>query len=183
VIDPRAIQQRAARRHAALERAWADPRYKRVLGRYLASGLFTTNMDVEPYRGAITVEDALWAGRVEPRVLELLPALIVKRPSLFVNATRLPPDLRAVVHALRRNERPPDFRGIPGAALLRWLPSVGHKGKLPSRLKAFRLQADDLALLDRLSVELDLSQTDVLRRALRSLAAAQLRDAKETATR
>jgi hypothetical protein len=63
------------------------------------------------------------------------------------------------------------FRGIDGPALLAWLPRVGHKQKLPSRLKTFRLQQEDLELLERLQRELGGSQTMVLRRALRALAA------------
>ena len=71
---------------------------------------------------------------------------------------------------LRRREPPQDFRGVPGASLARWVSSVGRRGKLPSRLKAFRLQADDLALLRKLSEELGLTETAVVRRGLRALA-------------
>jgi len=45
-------------------------------------------------------------------------------------------------------------------------------------LKAFRLQANDLALLTRLRDELGISETDVSRRGLRALATSTwLRDA------
>lgn len=54
-------------------------------------------------------------------------ALLVKRPALFESVRDLPPDLDAVVRALRRNEVPPSFRGIPGEALLRWLSRVGRQ--------------------------------------------------------
>ena len=131
-------------------------------------------MDLEPYRKPIEVADTLWAGRTEPRVLELLPALIVKRPSMFTDVGDLPDDLDAAVRALRKNSEPDDFRGIEGAALLRWLPSVGRRGKLPSRLKSFRFQTDDLDLLERLGEALGVTQTDVLRRGLRHLAATHL---------
>lgn len=173
-MDPTEIKARARRKQAAVRRAWRDPRYKRVMGRYVAAGLLTTNTEVTPHREPIEVHDVLWAGRVEPRFLELLPALIIKHPALFVDTTQLPDDLALVVKALRKNQEPGDFRGIPGAALLRWLPSVGHRGKVPSRLKSFRLKADDLALLERLSQELGLSQTAVLRRGLILLAAKEL---------
>ena len=174
MTDRADIQARAKRRLAALARAWRDPRYKHVIGRLAAAKLLETNMDVEPNREPMHVEDALWVGRFEPRVLELLPALIVKRPSLFADLTGLPDDLEAVVRALRRNEEPPAFRGVAGADVQRWLPSVGHRGKLPSRLKSFRLQHADTALLTQLSERLGVNETEVLRRALRSLAASQL---------
>jgi hypothetical protein len=170
VIDAEALAKRARRRWAALARARRDPRYRRVLGRYVAAGVLSTTEDVNPHRSRIEIADALWAGRVEPRILVLLPALIVKRPSLFVDVDHLPDDLRAAVTAMRKNQQPDEFRSIPGAALLRWLPAVGHRNKLPSRLKSFRMQVQDLDLLDRLSEKLGVSQTNVVRRALRELA-------------
>lgn len=50
------------------------------------------------------VDDVLWAGELEPRLLELLPAMIVKRPSLFEDISKLPEDLGATVEALRRTK-------------------------------------------------------------------------------
>jgi hypothetical protein len=141
-----------------------------VLGRYVAAGLLQTNEDVVPHREPLRVADVLWAGETEPRLLELLPALIVKKPALFVDLRELPDDLDAAVHALRRNRTPEAFRGIDGAAQLKWLPHVGHKRKLPSQLKTFRMQRDDLELLAHLQRELGGSQMTVLRRALRALA-------------
>jgi hypothetical protein len=172
----RELQLRAKRRHAAIARAKRDPRYRRVIGRYLAAGLLTTTLDVAPHRRPVEVDDVLWAGSLEPRILELLPALIVKRPALFADVAKLPDDLATAVRSLRMNREPGEFRGIPGADLLRWLPSVGQRGKLPSRLKSFRLRPDDLALLERLSQTLGLSQTNVVRRGLRQLASARQGD-------
>jgi hypothetical protein len=115
-MDAKQLQKRAKRRHAELTRVWADARFKQVIGRYVSAGLLTTTTGIQPNSEAIAVKDALWAGLTEPRILELLPALIVKRPALFSDVTDLPDDLSAAVSALRRNERPKDFRGIPGAA-------------------------------------------------------------------
>jgi hypothetical protein len=171
------LVQRARRAHDALERRRRDPRYVRVLGRLVAARVLTTNTGARPYRKPIAVEDALWAGEVEPRVLELLPALLVKRPGLFVDPRALPEDLAQVVAEIRRHEPPRDFRGVPGASLARWVSSVGRRGKLPSLLKAFRLQADDLTLLRKLSEELGLTETAVMRRGLRALATSTQRRA------
>ncbi|MBK7581069.1 MAG: hypothetical protein IPI67_12750 [Myxococcales bacterium] len=170
------LQARAKRRFAQLQRGRRDPRYARVLGRLCALGLVVTNFEVERYTRAITIDDALWVGKLEPRVLELLPALVVKAPALFVDARALPPDLAQAVRALRRGEPPEDFRGIPGRDLVKWLPRVGRKDKLPSLTKAFRLRQEDLKLLARLSHQLGITETDVVRRGLRSLAASELLD-------
>jgi hypothetical protein len=164
------LQARARRRYAQVARKRRDPRYRRVLGRLKAARLLITNEDVPEHRDPITVGDALWAGAVEPRILELLPALIVKKPSLFSEVTSLPADVGEVVRAIRRGEVPPALRGVDGAALMRWVPRIGHRGKRPSRAKTLRLTPEDDALLRELSHELGLSESDTVRHGLRALA-------------
>jgi hypothetical protein len=173
VNQPADIQARARRRAGINARRRADPRFKRVMGRYVQAGLLQTNEPFAPYRKPLRVADVLWAGEVEPRMLELLPALLIKKPALFIDAQDIPADLELAVRALRRNRVPEPFRGVDGAALLKWLPLVGHKHKVPSQLKAFRMQKDDLELLERLQRQLGGTQTMVLRRALRALASRQ----------
>jgi hypothetical protein len=165
-MDLEELKARARKRLRVIERREATPRFRGVVGRYVAAGLLTTNYPVETNRKPLRVDDVLWAGKLEPRLLELLPALIVKRPSLFVDVTNLPPDLAAAVQALRQNRVPPDFRALPGKSLYQWLPRVGRKGKVPSRLKAFRFDAEDTKRLCDLQQRLGMSQIDVLRRAL-----------------
>lgn len=163
------LRTRAQKRLRAIERLEATPRFRGVIGRYVAAGLLTANYAVETNRRPMRIDDVLWAGELEPRMLELLPAMIVKRPSLFVDVTKLPEDLAAAVEALRRNQVPPDFRGLPGKSLYQWLPRVGRKGKVPSRLRAFRFSVEDSNLLEDLQQRFGVSQMDVLRRALRLL--------------
>ena len=177
MMNAQELQRRAKRRLVQLDRRRRDPRYRRVLGRLVGLGLLTTNEAVPDTRELIDVDDALWAAEVEPRIAELLPALLVRRPALFVDARALPEDLAQAVTALRRNEVPPEFRGVPGDKVHRWLSSVGRKREPPSRLKAFRLQSSDLTLLTQLRDELAITETEVLRRGLRALASATwLRD-------
>ena len=169
-LDAEGLRARAKRLQTRIARGRRDPRYRCVIGRLKAARLLATNYEVPDFRGRITVADALWAGELEPRVLELLPALVVKKPSLFVDPTNLPEDLANAVRSLRRNQAPEAFRGIPGSDILKWLPRVGHRGKTPSRLKCFRLTAEDLSLLEELSRERGLSETDTVRQGLRALA-------------
>jgi hypothetical protein len=163
------LRRRARHRLVGLHRRRRDPRYLHTLGRFVDAGLLTTNQTVPRYDGPLHVRDVLWAGEAEPRFLELLPALLVKRPSMLVDAHDLPEDLDRVVRRLRRNLVPQDFRGIPGGDIHRWLPKVGRRNKFPSRAKSFRLRPDDVKLLEQLSEELGLSETDVIRRGLRAL--------------
>jgi len=163
------LQVRAKRRLASLERKRNEPRFRRVMGRFVRDGLLFSNAQLPADARPVAVKDVLWAGAVEPRLLELLPALIVKRPSMFTGLRALPPDLAETVRALGRDEEPPSFRGIPGWDVHGWLRRVGRKGKAPSRLKAFRFTPEDQRLLRTLAERLDLSETDVIRRGLRAL--------------
>ena len=132
-LDAAELKRRAKRRYRTIARRRADPRYQRVMARLATAKLLVTSEELPAYRGPISVKDALWAGEVEPRILELLPALIIKKPGLFDDAKALPDDLMEVVRALRRGETPSDLRGIPGVDLERWVPLVGHRGKRPAR--------------------------------------------------
>ena len=168
-MDAAAIQKRAQLRMRAVEKRRRDPRYRRVLGRFVADGLLLSNDAVEPYSGPLKVFDVLWCGEIEPRFLELLPALLVKCPSMFESVEPLPEELGQAVRRLRRNLVPGSFAGIDGRKLYEWLPRVGRKDAVPARLKSFRLKPDDLRLLERLASELGVSETEVIRRGLRAL--------------
>jgi hypothetical protein len=163
------LAERARRRLAVLERRARDPRFLDVMGRFVHERLLVTNRKHRMHTNPLDISDVLWAGEREPRLLELLPALVVKRPAMFVDAKDLPADLGEVVRSLRRDAIPPDFRGIPGADVHRWLRRVGHRGKAPSRLKSFRFTPNDQRLLEQLSEKLGVSETEVVRRALRTL--------------
>ncbi len=169
-LDTKDLQARAKRKRAKLLRQRRDPRYKRAMGKLVAAKLLQTQgFDVAPFRGEVDISDALWAGAVEPRVLELLPAIILKKPGLFLCDGGVPEDLQAVAHAIRRGEASEPFRGVPASQYLPWVQRIGHRGKSPTLLKSFRLQQDDLALLRSLSAELGTSEVGVLRKALRAL--------------
>ena len=126
----------------------ASPRFQKVVGKLLATGLLFSNETIKPYSGKIQLADALWAGEIEPRIYELLPALILKRPSLFKSLEKVPEDLDQVIKSIRKNQANVDFRGIPAKAYLAWIPKVVQSGKLPSLLKSFRFRHDDVALLE-----------------------------------
>ncbi len=170
MISKEELQRRAKRRAARIRQRRKDPRFLRVLGRFVDDGLLFVNEEVEPFRGRLAIADVLWAGELEPRLLELLPALLVKRPGMFEMTSELPEDLERVVAELRRGRVPGTFREIPGSDVHRWLLRVGRPGKVPALLKSFRFTPEDLRLLEHLAEKLSLSQTDVIRRGLRALA-------------
>lgn len=158
--------KKASRRDA---RARRDPRFLRAMGVFLRAGLLHGNMGIEPLRGSVALSDVLWAGRHEPRFFELLPAVLIKKPGLVRSDTDIPADLGRVLAALRKNETPPDFRGLPGRHLKRWVPRLGHRNKTPTRSKTFRLRQQDVELLEELALKLHATETDVVRAGLRAL--------------
>ena len=160
----------AERKHKRLVRARRDPRYQAVVGAFLHAGLLRGTGEVPAAKARVRVKDVMWAGKIEPRLLELLPAVLIKKPGLVL-PDELPADLNEVVAALRKNLEPGDFRGVSGKKIAEWLPRVGHRNKLPTQLKTFRLRKDDIDLLKSLARERSLSETDVVRAALRALSA------------
>ena len=169
MTDPQALMARAKRKLRVLRARRRDRRYVAVMGRFVREGLLRVNHALPLNAEPVALDDVLWAGEVEPRLLELLPALIIKRPGLFAKLDALPQDLAPVVAELRRDREPPAFRGIPGRDVHRWLARVGRRGKVPARLKSFRFTPEDQRLLEHLAAKLAVTETEVLRRALRAL--------------
>lgn len=162
------LVQAAKKRARRDARGREDARYQSAMGVFIGAGLLDTNAEITARRGPVELSDVLWAGQLEPRLLELLPAVLIKRPALL-RCQELPPDLQSVVHALKKNCLPPDFRGLPGKSLAQWVPRLGHRNKLPTQLKSFRLRPEDIQLLSELAKERGFSETDVVRAGLRAL--------------
>ncbi|UCH29727.1 MAG: hypothetical protein JSV06_01510 [Myxococcales bacterium] len=143
------------------------------MGRFVAEGLLETTIEgIRPHEKPVPLDDALWAGGVEPRIMELLPAVLVKKPSLLRLPKELPADVAEVIHAIRHGKAAPSFRGVPPEQYLPWVPAVGRKGKSPSVLKSFRFQHEDVLRLSRLRKNLPArSDTAVIRMALELLEA------------
>jgi hypothetical protein len=144
-----------------------------VIGRFVEEGLLQTNIEgVVPRRQPVPLDDALWAGTVEPRIMELLPAVLVKKPRLLRLPRELPEDVAEVMHAIRHGKPAPSFRGVPPEQYLPWVTEVGRKGRSPSVLKSFRFRHDDVLRLARLRQSLPArSDTEVIRMALELLEA------------
>ena len=83
------------------------------MGRLVEEGLLETNIEgIVPRRKPVPLDDALWAGTVEPRIMELLPAVLVKKPRLLRLPKELPQDVAEVIHAIRHGKPAPTFRGV-----------------------------------------------------------------------
>jgi hypothetical protein len=164
------LKERAKKRARANRRRRKKPGFERVMGRLIAAGFLRANEGyAQKYHGKVTLADALQAGELEPRVFELLPAIVLKKPAFFEETDEMPDDLAHVLQAIRRGEATEPFRGIPAPDYLAWVPRIGHKGKVPTLPKTFRFRQDDLTLLRDLAGELATTETDVIRRGLKAL--------------
>jgi DNA-binding XRE family transcriptional regulator len=122
-MDLETLKQRAKALAAQAQAEMAQPYFQDTIAWLTYLGLLRHNM-IAGRRARVSVRDALRAGELEPRVLELLPALLIGLPdALSCEAGDIPEDLRRVVDAVKRREPAPDFRGIPPQAYLRWLTS------------------------------------------------------------
>lgn len=177
--DGKQLQARAKAKLARIKRKRRDPRYVRTMAKLVVVGLLQTNITGLPTsKGRLALGDALFAGTVEPRVLELLPAIILKRPRLLALPDDLPEDIAKVLRAIAAGKDLPDFRGVAPAQYLPWVARIGRPGHGPAVLRSFRLRHEDVQRLGRLRERLQAkSQTEVLRTALRMLE--QLLDAEQ----
>ncbi|MEZ4815502.1 MAG: hypothetical protein R3A80_09900 [Bdellovibrionota bacterium] len=165
----RAELEKLARKKAEKLRAkFSDPRYKKVIGKFVAAGLLEHNK-VGAYRGHITLDEVIWVGQIEPRVLELLPAIILRRPKLIDVRSEIPEDLRLLLIQLRKGLAIDDFRGIAPALYLPWVNRLGRKAAAPSVLKTFRFQRKDIEKINELKKRTGLNETEIIRKALQSL--------------
>lgn len=149
---------------AALER-----KERKVIGFLVAKGLLV-DPTIEPLPGAkLDVRDVLEvAEHIEPRVLEVFPAALLKFPRTFTKIEKLPSELREIVHAIRCGERRDTvYRGIRYADMLRWaekrLPDRRTKPISEKRiLRAFRLRPETVQSLIKSAKSANRSQAELI---------------------
>lgn len=160
------IQQRAIERQRKLEAKRQDARYQRVVGR-LALEKLIVGKGIRPTHTYPTLEEALWVGEeIEPRILELLPAVLLRRPKLFMQPKGLPEDLLRVVQELKRGAPVTPFRGIPPEKYASWVDRLGRRRKGITITKTHRFTGEDLEALQVLKRRWNVDETAAIRRAI-----------------
>ena len=160
------ILKKAKHRAARLKKLRKDPRYQEVIGRLVYEKLLDApKVPARNYK--LHLKDMLWVGEnIEPRVLELLPAILLKAPRI-VYSEPLPEDLRRVKNDLVRGNIKGEFRGIVVKSCDQWITQIGRKDKRPSVRKIFFLSFKDTERLAQLSQQESVSEAEIVRRALR----------------
>ncbi len=155
------------------ETDFRDPRTQRVFGFFIAKGLLV-GQDV-PRKGdaKLHLQDVLWVGhRVEPRVLEVLPAAMIHFPKTFLGKAQAPDDLVEVIRAIKRgDEQGPEFRGMRFRAMRKWANRATRDGRTKplskiKRNKTLRLSPEALHALETGAQQAGVSQTSFLEHLL-----------------
>lgn len=151
------------------EKMRRDPRYRKTLGLLIQLGFLNAN-EKFPRLGnqRLALKDAIWAGqKVEPRILEVLPAAFTRLPKRFSFTTKECGLLERVAASLRENkEEGPDFMGAPYKKLKIWYehPLQDHRTKTPREKKVsrtFRLRPEVIERLEK-RAKLEKIQTTTL---------------------
>jgi hypothetical protein len=164
--------QGAAKRRLKLRE---DSRFKRTVEVLQRHGLiFAPHPSGAGFHGArITFEDAYFAGDLEPRVFEVLPALAYRRPKAFLDPWNMPRDLKELLEKIRLGLQLTTFHGIDPKNYMVWVKRLKRTNSKESAIrKDFRFSKEDVALLRALQNKFQLrSQTEVIRKAIRALEA------------
>lgn len=108
-MDKEQIIARAKERNAKRLELLAKDGVRRVLAAAEEAGLLRCPQLTIARPGNIYVRDVMEAAEVEPRVLEILPALLMRRKHLVQDEDNFPVDLRDIVWM---KQRPETFRGM-----------------------------------------------------------------------
>lgn len=149
----------------ALRAAKKTKRYQRVLGKLKRAKLLEAP-GVPEYGGPVELDDVLWAGKIEPRILEVLPSLMMTRPK-YLRAYKTPEDLKAVIQQIRAGKATDAFRGVSPRDYCKWLP---EKALGSSKLKTIRMRPGEIQLIQHLKSRLGVrSDAEVIRKGLELL--------------
>ncbi|TMR62383.1 hypothetical protein, partial [Streptococcus pseudopneumoniae] len=99
-MDRKKLAERAKKISKRLARLRKDSRYLKTIGKLKKAG-FLDVRGIPEASGQVFLDDAIWAGSIEPRIFELIPAIIVKHPKFFAYQF-LPEDLAIVVTEIKR---------------------------------------------------------------------------------
>lgn len=159
------IVKKAKEEEQLLAKKRSSLRYRKILGRLVAMNLLRTTGDILLNRDKMKIGDLLWAGEIDPRIFELIPAIAIKKPGAIADIENAPKDLKIVLNEIRSANPVTDFRYARPKDYMQWLGSVGQRQKTPTKLKSFRFQQADLELLQLFKRE-GMTEIEAVRKGL-----------------
>ncbi len=158
------------------EKNHRDSRFLDTMGFLVAKGFLRTNLEVRltPNK-RLSIDDAIWAGQnVEPRILEVLPAAVLRLGKHFDLDPARHKDLTQTMDRLRRREtKGADFLGMPYEKIRMWaeLPLRDKRVKAVTEkkvVKTFRLEFAALERLRKIAKKNGITETKALERLILS---------------
>lgn len=156
------------RQVALLKRNKKDPRYTKTIGFLVGKGFLHANRAIPKTPNIrINIEDAIWAGKnVEPRILEVLPAAVMRLEKHFNYNPEVHTELKRAIEQLRGNGEG-NFLGVPTEKIRPWL-NIRLKDKRIKSLdekkviKTFRLSPATIERIKELKKAKNISEADLL---------------------
>lgn len=151
-----------------------DRRFLDTMGFLVAKGFLRTNLEIRLMPNKrLSVGDAIWAGRnVEPRILEVLPAAVLRLGKHFDFDPVKHPELARVLEQLRnQKETGPEFYALPYAKIKVWANFPLRDGRMKllgekKITKTFRLKPEAVFRLKSIALETGCTETDVLEKRI-----------------
>jgi DNA-binding XRE family transcriptional regulator len=120
-MDRQALMKQAQFKRAKQDALRKEPYYYKTIAWFGYLGLLRHNK-ILPRRYTVTLAEALRAGELEPRILELIPAILVILPkALKFKRAEVPDDLAKQIALIRSRQASGYFRGIAPRKYLHWL--------------------------------------------------------------
>lgn len=151
-----------------------DPRFQEVMKVLKAYGLLYTPQS-HPLKyplKQITFEQIDFAGKLEQRICEVLPALVLRHPSVIADPQNMPQDLKAICEEIRRKgTATSSFRGVAPTAYMTWVQEFKRPNSKDRQIRVnFRFSHEDKKRMERLRKKLGIeSNSELIRRALEGL--------------
>lgn len=149
--------------------------YRLVVGHLAAKRLLLLNGKLPRPTRKMRVADALWVGkRIEPRVLEVLPAAILRFPSIFIDLDTMPKDLRELLQSITTGAPVADqWRGVDVKRINFWLNSPLKDGRsVPFKerrlVRSFRLSPNTIKKIEEIALSQGISHSEVVDRLVDS---------------
>jgi hypothetical protein len=144
------------------------------MGFLVAKGFLRINKNIHPTPNKrLQIEDMIWAGKnVEPRILEVLPAAVLRLPKHFDLEQTPNKELPEIIAHLKRHQGDgPTFCGIPYRKLKVWTNFGLKDGRIKNfkdkrTTKTFRLSPITLQKLKDRAKKLGCTETEALEKAL-----------------
>lgn len=162
------ILKRAEKHAARIARYRKDPRYIKTMGFLVAKGFLFTNQNLPLVPNArIKVEEAVWAGQnVEPRILEVLPAAVMRLGKHFNFQPEKHRELNKAIEQLKVDGKG-SFYGVALDKIKPWLNlqlKDGRTKKLTDKkiMRTFRLKPETIKKINAIKKATGQTDTEII---------------------